>query len=148
MSGPAVIATNPPIAPFRLASRSTRPRTGRDNAIAAITPAAAARLVLARILLMATASAAPLSASWEPPLNPNQPIQSMNTPSVTAGTLDGGVDFTLPSWRYLPRRAPTTSAPASAAQPPVEWTIVDPAKSLKPISSSQPPPQVHEPMTG
>ena len=69
-------------------------------------------------------------------------------PSVTAGTLDGEVTFTLPSARNLPFRAPTMIAPASAAQPPVECTIVDPAKSWKPISLSQPPPHVQEPITG
>jgi hypothetical protein len=39
-------------------------------------------------------------------------------------------------------------APVSAAQPPTEWTMVEPAKSLKPISDSQPPPQVQEPWIG
>ena len=72
----------------------------------------------------------------------------MNTPNVTAGTLDGGVDLTVPSLRNLPFRGPMMMAPASAAHPPVEWTIVDPAKSWKPIADSQPPPQVHEPMMG
>ena len=38
--------------------------------------------------------------------------------------------------------------PASAAQPPVLCTMVEPAKSLNPISVSQPPPQVHAPTTG
>ena len=75
--GPAVIATNPAIAPFSPASKSTRPRTGRDRPMATITPAAAARLVLARMLLTATASAAPLRASCEPPLKPNHPSHSM-----------------------------------------------------------------------
>ena len=84
-------------------------------------------------LLMATASKAPAKASWEPPLKPNQPSQRISTPSVTEGTLEGGVAFTLPSGRNLPRREPTIRMPARAAQPPVEWTMVEPAKSLKPI---------------
>ena len=71
-------------------------------------------------LLIVTASVAPASADCEPPLNPRNPSQMMNTPRVTAGTLDGGVDLTVPSGRNFPLRAPTTSAPASAAQPPVE----------------------------
>ena len=100
------------------------------------------------MLLNATASIAPLSASCEPPLNPNQPSQRMKTPSVTAGTLEGDVTLTLPSARNLPFRAPTIMAPARAAQPPVECTIVDPAKSWNPIWESQPPPQVQEPITG
>ena len=57
-------------------------------------------------------------------------------------------DLTEPSLRYLPQRGPTTSAPASAAQPPVECTIVEPAKSVKPICPSQPPPHVHAPTMG
>ena len=99
-------------------------------------------------LLIITASKALDMASCEPPLKPNQPSQRMKTPSVTAGTLDGGVDFTVPSARYLPSRGPTINTPAKAAQPPVEWTMVEPAKSLKPISNSQPSPHVHEPMIG
>ena len=129
MSGPAVIATRPLIAPLSDARRSTCPNTGRERTSAVITPAAAARLVLTRTLPIATASDAPLNASCEPPLKPRKPSQMMNTPSVTAGTLAGGVDLTVPSLRNLPLRAPITSTPASAAHPPVEWTTVDPAKS-------------------
>lgn len=39
-------------------------------------------------------------------------------------------------------------APISAAQPPVECTMVEPAKSEKPISLSQPPPHCQEPWIG
>ena len=63
-------------------------------------------------------------------------------------TLDGGVDLMVPSLRNLPSRGPTIHTPASAAQPPVLWTMVEPAKSEKPISFSQPPPQVQAPTTG
>ena len=72
----------------------------------------------------------------------------MNTPSVTAGTFDGGVDLTLPSGRNFPSRGPMMIAPARAAHPSVECTIVEPAKSLKPMASSQPPPQVQAPTIG
>ena len=41
-----------------------------------------------------------------------------------------------------------TMAPVSAAQPPTECTTVEPAKSEKPISESQPPPQIQEPWIG
>ena len=140
--------TSPAMAPFSTTKRSTRPKSGRDTLMAAMTPAPAAKLVLTSTLLMATASSAPAKANCEPPLKPNQPSQRMKTPSVTAGTLEGGVLFTEPSLRNLPSRAPTTKAPANAAQPPVEWTMVEPAKSWKPIWLSQPPPQVHAPMTG
>ena len=34
------------------------------------------------------------------------------------------------------------------AQPPIEWTCVDPAKSEKPMFESQPPPQIQWPTTG
>ena len=50
-----------------------------------------------------------------PPLNPNQPNQRTNTPSVTRTTLDGGVVLAEPSLRNLPSRGPTTNAPARAA---------------------------------
>ena len=143
-----MIATRPAIAPFNPASRSIRPRMGRATIMAAMTPAPAARLVLASTLLMWTALAASPSASTDPPLKPNQPSHRMNTPRVTAGTFEGGVDFTLPSARNLPRLAPTTMAPASAAQPPVECTMVEPAKSWKPISLSHPPPHVQAPTMG
>ena len=96
-----------------------RPKTGRDTMSAATTPAAAARLVFTRMLLMATASAALPSANCDPPLNPNQPSHRISTPRVTTSTLDGGVDLTLPFLRNLPSRGPMTSRPASAAQPPV-----------------------------
>ena len=111
-------------------------------------PAAPARFVLTSTLLIATTSATLPRASCEPPLNPNQPNHRMKTPRVTVGTLDGGVGRTVPSFRNLPRRAPTTSRPASAAQPPVPCTIVDPAKSLNSSWFSQPPPQVHAPTIG
>ena len=39
-------------------------------------------------------------------------------------------------------------APARAAQPPTECTTVEPAKSEKPISDSQPPPHCQEPEIG
>ena len=66
--------------------------------MAAITPAAPAKLVLTSTWLIASTSAALPRASCDPPLKPNQRI---NTPSVTTGTLDGGVIVTLPSSRNL-----------------------------------------------
>ena len=39
-------------------------------------------------------------------------------------------------------------APVRAAQPPTECTMVEPAKSRKPSSLSQPPPQLQEPWIG
>ena len=115
---------------------------------AAITPAAAARFVFTITTDIATASTALPSANCEPALNPNHPNHSMNTPSVTDVTFDGDVGFTEPSRRNLPRRGPTMMMPARAAQPPVLCTMVEPAKSMKPMSLSQPPPHVHAPTTG
>ena len=148
MSGAAVMATNPPSAPLSVPRRSTRPNTIRDSANAVMTPAPAARLVLVNTMLIVTALAASPKARTEPPLKPNQPSQRMKMPRVTSGTFDGGVDLTVPSSRNLPVRAPTINMPANAAQPPVECTIVDPAKSWNPICDNQPPPQVHAPTMG
>ena len=113
-----------------------------------MTPAAPARLVLTSTWLIASTSAALPMASCDPPLKPNQPNQRMNTPSVTTGMLDGGVAVTTPSARNLLCRGPTTSAPARAAAPPVPCTMVDPAKSWKPMALSQPPPHVQAPTIG
>ena len=40
----------------------------------------------------------------------------------------------------LPRRGPSTIAPANAAAPPAACTRVEPAKSEKPAADNQPPP--------
>ena len=113
-----------------------------------MTPAAAARLVFTRTMLIDTASAALANANCDPPLNPNQPNHKMKTPSVTSSMFEGGVGLTVPSRRNLPSLGPTTSMPASAAQPPVLCTMVEPAKSWNPRSLSQPPPHVHAPTIG
>ena len=147
-SGPAVMETSPASPPFRPTIRSIRPKNSRETDSAVITPAAAAKLVLISTTLIATASVAVPRASWDPPLKPNQPSHRMNTPSVTSTTLDGGVARTPPSLRNLPSLGPTTRMPARAAQPPVLWTMVEPAKSWNPIAASQPPPQVHAPTIG
>ena len=92
----------------------------------------------------------------EPGLNPYQPNQRRKTPSAAMGMLWPGMARGFPSAANLPRRGPTTMAPARASQPPTEWTTVEPAKSMKPSCSSQPfdpspwksPPQAHLPKTG
>ncbi len=38
--------------------------------------------------------------------------------------------------------------PTRAAQPPIECTTVEPAKSRKPLLASQPPPQIQWPTMG
>src|SRR3546814_17456492 len=95
-------------------------------------------------MAMATASSAEPSASCEAPLKPTQPSQRMKVPSVASGRLAPGIGCTAPSGPYLPLRGPRISAPVKAAQPPTEWTMVEPAKSEKPASVSQPPPPVPE----
>src|SRR6056297_1030340 len=104
-------------------------------------------LVLAKMRLTSETSPTVPMASCEPPLNPNQPSHRMNIPSVASARLDPGIGTTRPSL-YLPLRAPRMSAPDSAAQPPTECTMVEPAKSEKPIALSQPPPQVQDACTG
>ena len=143
-----MIETSPAIAPFNPAIKSIRPSMNRDTANAAITPAAAAKLVLTITCPIAIASAAVPRANCEPALNPNHPNHRMNTPRVTAITFDGGVGLALPSRRNLPSLGPSTKIPANAAQPPVLWTIVDPAKSWNPSWFSHPPPQVQAPING
>src|ERR671918_3222334 len=100
------------------------------------------------MLLIAIASAADPSASCEPPLKPNQPSHRMKVPSVASGRDEPSMGWTPPAGPYLPLRAPSRRAPASAAQPPTECTRVEPAKSEKPISLSQPPPHCQAPLIG
>jgi hypothetical protein len=87
-------------------------------------PAAAASEVVT-----STKDTGPGSAdSTEPPLKPNQPSHSRNTPMVSNGMLWPMMPLTLPP-TYLPRRGPITMIPANAPHPPTEWTRVEPAKS-------------------
>ena len=69
---------------------------------------------------IATASAAEPIASWDPPLKPNQPNQSINVPKVANGRLAPGIGIICPSLPYFPFLAPIINAPASAAHPPTE----------------------------
>ena len=147
-SGPAVIATRPARAPLSAKVRSTFLNSTWAVSMAATTPAAAARLVLTNTMAMAAASSALPSASCEPPLNPNQPSHRMKVPRVASGRLAPGMGLTRPSGPYLPFRAPRMIAPVSAAQPPTEWTTVEPAKSEKPNSARKPPPQLQAPWIG
>src|SRR6056297_342659 len=146
--GSAVIDTRPASAPF-----STMVRSGflystcvRISAVTA--PAAAAMLVFAKMRDTSDTSPTVPMASCEPPLNPNQPSHRMNVPRVASARLEPGIGLTLPSLLYLPRRGPSTMAPARAAQPPTECTTVEPAKSENPASDSQPPPHCHDPEIG
>ena len=89
--------------------------------------AAAAVLVVTAISAMASASAAIVL----PGLKPNQPNQRTKQPIVAAVMLWPGIALTLPSLPYLPMRGPRMMTPVRAAQPPIECTCVEPAKSKK-----------------
>ena len=143
-----VIPTRPARAPFMMMPTSGRPSTRQDKASAAKPPKAPEMVVLIR--MPGTWSVRP---KVEPPLNPNQPNHSRNTPSVTSGR----------SWPWMvalpcskrPMRGPMMMMAARLTQPPTECTTVVPAKSMKPMAASQPdavplsaPPQTQWPMIG
>ncbi len=71
----------------------------------------------------------PEAPKVEPGLNPNQPNARMNVPSSARIWLWPRIGLAEPSLLYLPMRGPRMMAPARAAQPPIEWTTPDPAKS-------------------
>jgi len=79
--------------------------------------------VLIKIVEIATASVNVPNANCEPPLNPNQPNHNTKTPSVTKGTEEaakGCNALGTPLASNLPVLEPNNSAPANAADPPVE----------------------------
>ena len=83
------------------------------------------------------------AANCEPPLNPNQPNQSINTPKVANGIDDaanGAKGLSSPFAVNLPALGPSIIAPARAAAPPAACTSVEPAKSENPAVDNQPPP--------
>ena len=109
---------------------------------------AAARFVLKKTrdaLLMASSLS---MATVEAPLKPNQQNQRMNTPRAAMDRLWPRIARGFPSFPYLPTRGPRIFAPIRAQTPPTICTAVEPAKSWKPISASQPPPQIQWPDTG
>ncbi len=135
LAQPAVMPTRPARAPFRLMPISGFLKITQEVSMPATQPAQAARLVLTKIMAISV-----LPAVVEPGLKPNQPSQRMNTPTAAMGRLWPGMALTSPFLPYLPNRGPMTMAPASDAQPPMECTTVEPAKSMKPMPSSQPLP--------
>ena len=112
-SAPAVIPTRPARQPFKAIERSGFLDTIQETIMAPTMPAAAARDVVT-----ITSDIGPGSAdSTEPPLNPNQPNHSNNTPIVASGMLCPGIGF-IPDFVYLPRRGPSNIAPTRAPHPP------------------------------
>ena len=109
---------------------------------------AADMLVLTKISPAETRVSSPVMETVEAPLNPNQQNQRMNTPSAPRDRLWPRIARGLPSLSYLPSRGPRVAAPMQAQMPPTICTAVEPAKSWKPRSLSQPPPQIQWPETG
>ena len=145
-NGSAVIATKPPKAPFNIIITSVFPVTNLDTTAQAITPAHAAKFVLMKIVATAVESSNDPIANWEPPLNPNHPIQRINTPKVAKGIeelANGAIGAASPESVNLPKRGPSNIAPAKAAAAPALCTSVEPAKSEKPAAAKWPPPHCH-----
>ena len=147
-SAPAVIPTSPARMPLSTMDRSGSFWISQLDPIAPKMPAAAASVVVTSTKLSASGSA----LSTEPPLKPNHPNHSRNTPIVASGIEWPMIGRTTVrpslSRAYLPIRGPSISTPASAPHPPTECTSVEPAKSWNPSSFSQPPPQCHIPTMG
>ncbi len=87
-------------------------------------PAAAARQVVTNVIDVNSGSA----DNTEPPLKPNQPNHRIKTPAVAIGILCPGIACVFP-FSNFPILAPSKETATNAAQPPTEWTSVDPAKS-------------------
>ena len=143
VNGSAVIPTNPAIAPFSIITTSVLPPINLDTVAAANTPPAAAKFVLIYIVATEDTSSIVPAANCDPPLKPNQPNQSINTPKVANGIDDaakGAIGLASPLPENLPDLAPRTMAPAYAAAPPAACTSVEPAKSENPATDNHPPP--------
>ncbi len=118
VSGPAVIATRPAKAPFKIMVKSALPNSNLATTKAAITPPAAAAFVFRNTIATALALAISPNFNTEPPLKPNQPIHRMNVPKVANGRFAPGIGRTSPLGPYLPLRAPSRITPANAAAAP------------------------------
>src|SRR5882672_2706334 len=140
----AVIATRPARQPFSVMPRSGLPIMIQHVAVDVSVANAAAVLVVTVISPIARGST-PIVL---PGLNPNQPNHRTKVPIVAAIRLWPAMGLTLPSAPYLPMRGPSIQTPTSAAQPPIECTWVEPAKSTKPFWERKPPPQIQCPTTG
>ena len=127
----AVMATNPAIMPLSVEMMSVYRLTRLKYKLVVIPPNAAAIAVLR--IIRGTSSD---SIKVLPPLKPNQPNQIKKVPSTDKVRLLplGGGRLRL----NRPRRGPIIITAANATHPPTECTMVEPAKSTKPILSSQP----------
>ena len=82
---------------------------------APIPPAAAAKQVVTKVKEVNSGSA----LNTEPPLNPNQPSHSINTPAVAKGMLCPKIGMDLP-FLNLPILEPSNHTATRAAHPPTE----------------------------
>ena len=90
-----------------------------------IPPAAAAKQVVTSVRDVNSGSA----DRTEPPLNPNQHSQRINTPAAASGKLCPGIAKGFQFLSKRPIRAPNKKIATKAAHPPTELTSVEPAKS-------------------
>ena len=111
-----------------------------------VTVATAAAMLVVTKTRDATSAPPPDRATVEPPLKPNQQNHRIKQPRAPSVREWPGIARALPSLVYLPIRGPRMAAPIRAATPPTICTAVEPAKSWKPSSASQPPPP--DPVTG
>ena len=117
-----VIATRPATAPEAPPNIEGLPFNAHSANIQDRTAAAVA------IKVFANASAAlPFASNAEPALNPNQPTQSKEAPTMVNVKLCG-LNASLPKPSLLPR----TYAPTKPATAALIWTTVPPAKSSAP----------------
>src|SRR3989338_2597522 len=140
----AGVATSPARQPLMVMPRSGLPSNIVETMVAESMAAAAAVLVVTQMRAIASGSAAMV----EPGLNPNHPSHRTKQPISASERLCPGIGFAVPSLLYLPYRGPKAMMPARPAQPPIECTWVEPAKSRKPFEASQPPPQIQCPTIG
>ena len=92
--GPAVIETSPAMTPLSVIEKSGFLKIAQLTKSAAPAPPTAARFVFRTTSATACASAIELNTSCEPPLKPNQPIQSRKTPMPANGRLWPGIAAT------------------------------------------------------
>ena len=118
VSGPAVIATRPAKAPFKVIVKSALPNQSLAKTSAAITPPAAAAFVFTKTIATASALSLLAIARTDPPLNPNQPSHRINVPNVAKGRFAPKIGFELPSLSYFPFLGPRIITPAIAAAAP------------------------------
>src|SRR5260370_40789343 len=127
----AVMATRPGRIPLAVIVGSGLPFDQHMYSIALSDAAAPASIVLTAMRPMRRAPL-PEAARVLPGLKPNQPNARIKQPRMATVMLWPGMKFGEPSLLYLPVRAPSTIAPASAIHPPTEGTTPDPAKSAEP----------------